>query len=567
MMIKRVLYRELFFKRTFMTLFMSQVLVIAVYLLVGFLSSGIRAGYDVELVPVVSIIVSILIPVLFCLLFTRSITSRIFKILFELVFILIFIVVLVIFQWRVPQSWPFFPAFSYYMIALGILSLLDLVHSIIKHREEKRRVREAKTAEKRSRQKRLTIVLGLAWFSAIGLALASPYIVETKTFTIDPSTMDFSDFKISFWAQPSRGVNDSSLYNLTGDSELTLLGDLNATFYAGIPYSYFTNPAKHEALQNITTVFGNHGVKVAVHPKSTGFPDDFNSPEWLGSMEAITTVVDSLNLTPTISGYVVDIERSSRHREDKNEYAAQSNLPDLLAVAQYELTAADRAYHDLVVQNITRVIDATHATLGNDFEMVLVCQNVGLYDLADSDPDIQLFEQYSSIPPDWDANAWMFYHYGTEPPELHYKLYHLARMQVELLGAEDSRVLLGHAGQINYNGTDGFLNMVRDMMICRSLGVNEVLWYNYTMFWDAFGLQGLQDLDYLFRVNQSALEPFSFPLHLDYTTDVFGNFLVDLLFNMMLPAGFTLVIVANFAIVGSIKGYNILKVYRSNKER
>ncbi|MHA1370327.1 MAG: hypothetical protein ACTSRA_11500 [Promethearchaeota archaeon] len=516
-------------------------------------------GYIIESITTILIFMAILIPLSFSLIFPRSKTSTVFTIIFGMITIILFSGILYILQGDVPRSWPLLPAFSYYMVGLSILGILNAVWISWQHTKKllnkwrgstKKGEKKQKTKnhESNNRLKTLGLALGVSWLVTIGISFISPSLIEYKRYTIDPANLDFSNFKISFWGTPSRNVVNSSLYNSTGDLELELLGDsgLNSTFYAGISPGYLLDPSYYAGLQATMGLFNKYGIKFAIHPYSAGdFPDDFNSPIWLSSVESLIPVISSLNLTASIQGFIFDIERSKRHFRERAEFVNQSSLPGIVAQGNYELITADREYHQVVVENITRVINLVHESLGNDFEMILTCQAPGMYDLVDHDADIQIFEQYTAYPPQWDINTWMFYFSSTPPPENHYKLFHLVRHQVILFGPQNSRVFLGEAGHHYYSGLDGIRNLAKDIVVCRYFGVDEVILFSYKYFLDDLGFQGLQELKYLFRDNISALEPVEFRIYLSNTLSVFAQYIIDFLLNFMLPSGFVFIISLN----------------------
>jgi len=167
--------------------------------------------------------------------------------------------------------------------------------------------------------------------------------------------------------------------------------------------------------------------------------------------------------------------------------------------------------------------------------MIMVCQTVGLYDKGDFDDDIQLYEQYSTFPPNWDVNSWMFYHSSKNPEDMHYIFYYLVKMQVAYFGTSNSKVLLGEIGKGSYEGNTGWINLIEDLIICRSLGINEVILYDFNFFLNAFGVTGFATLANLIRNGTKTMNPIIFSAKFPKVIDSFAQFAIDALFNIGNP--------------------------------
>ncbi|MHA1820303.1 MAG: hypothetical protein ACTSU2_15470 [Promethearchaeota archaeon] len=394
------------------------------------------------------------------------------------------------------------------------------------------------------------LIIFISEFGVIAPLWANNFYDTTR---IDPADLDFSNFKISFWG----GVGPTNYLSLN-ESVLKALGSsgLNSSFYGTIPINYFTNESLIWTLKNMSEYLKDYNISFIPHPPVGDFPDDYNSPIWIGNDYKIISAIESHNLSNLIKGLVVDVERSHRYRADMKNFANNSGLVAFLArylgedtaktigYGFYGISAENQSFHEEVVKNITNLIAYAHDHLGRNFEMILTCQGAGLYDLADGDDDVQLYEQYSTFPPEWDINSWMFYTWSTYSQDRFYKLAQNVRAQVSLFPPDKSRVLLGEVGKLAYSGNEGWDNLLKDIYICRYFGIKEVILYSYSYFISEFGYEGLYNLASALRNKTGDINEFEFSADYSLSVSALGTILGDIIFNLGHISGGGLIVLA-----------------------
>ncbi|MHA1338815.1 MAG: hypothetical protein ACTSRZ_02155 [Promethearchaeota archaeon] len=497
-------------------------------------------------------------------------------------------------------TWPFLQPFFVYNFIFSTCALtghLQLTLKYIKKRKSKQLQREKpinnnnnnKQIDIKSKRKSI-LVLEIKKLTKNKLAIICFIILIVEFGIIAPlwnksffekvqinlKSLDFSNFKVSFWG----GIGPSNYLSLN-DSILNILGEngLNTTFYSTIGFNYFTDNASKQQLVNMCNDLRPYGISFIPHPPVGDFPDDYNAYIWISNEYQMISTIKEQGISDVIKGIVVDVERSHRYRSDMEEFKNNSaliqfindkfgeSMGNAIGNALYGICSANKTFHQEVVENISSLINYAHEELGEYFEMVLTCQGAGLYDLADGDADVQLFEQYSTYPPEWDINSWMFYTWGTYAETRRYKLAHNIRAQVSYFPAEKSRVLLGEVGKLAYTGDEGWKNFIYDLYICCYYGIKEVILYSYSYFIAEFGYEGLTELASIIRNKTSYMEPFEIKSDFDSSISALGTTLGDIIFNLGKISVGLIIIIADLSTT-IIWNYSVIskrncKIYKS----
>ena len=115
-------------------------------------------------------------------------------------------------------------------------------------------------------------------------------------------------------------------------------------------------------------------------------------------------------------------------------------------------------------------------------------------DLPDEDDDIQSIMGVSTMPHQWDYSSFMVYRTTYEEITRlkfgSYFVYSYAKSIFKYFGPRSS-VSLSRCGQAPY---DSIEELVMDSLIVKNIGLEEVIWWCFSLFDEAFGVEGLVKL-------------------------------------------------------------------------
>src|SRR5271157_519175 len=268
-----------------------------------------------------------------------------------------------------------------------------------------------------------------------------------------------SYFKVSFWGLPSGGLDPTAYNSSAGTAELAAYQALNSTFYVNVTGSMLNDSVTREALTSVIQILAQWNLTVVINVQPTA--KDGQS-DYVGYY--------NLNEVQNTTAWVL------KWRND-------SQLWNIIGLCFDAETPRDSinpdyiAYYRGVTQMavIINMIQESNSTLRvTVFGIASKVFNTAWTD----EPNMDFLQMTVTTPPtNWDRFGFKTFRSGPKNWSSYYT-YIYQNFAVQTYGADRSVPVLGQAGAGNYalrEGDNGFHEITNDLLLCKYLGVPEVI--------------------------------------------------------------------------------------------
>jgi hypothetical protein len=308
-----------------------------------------------------------------------------------------------------------------------------------------------------------------------------------RILTFGPTT---DRVRLSFWGN----WNAANL----PDDVLAALRDVDATVYVFTGEALLDDDVRDEFREAMVryAAYDVEVVLASVLPSHDGFVSVLNYGPYISYTERLLGFAQAANL-PAIVGVIADAEPPYSvvdpwQRESARDWVFKEN-------GRYRRW--DAAEYSQALWAYSAYVDRFQRRHPGLRVMVSTIQSA-VFDALDGDSDLSIAYKFAAYPPNnWDVINVQLYSSDRSDKDAAYFTWQGVKLAQFVLGERPFSVSVGIVGEGSMQGEAGFQRLVDDILLCRALGVEEVIVFTLGRGTKAFGP------DFVSRLEQAVNAP------------------------------------------------------------